>query len=69
LARELDRLEPVAGLADDVEIRVGGEDLREAVTEERVIVDDEDANAGRRPVGERAQPVTSMRPSAPSRRR
>ena len=36
-----ERLGAVAGLADDLEVRVAGEDAAEAVAHDRVVVDDE----------------------------
>ena len=66
-----DRLEPVRGLAHDQQIGFFGEDQLEAAAEHRMVVDDQHTNRGVVTVGnvQGAQPSTSMRPNAPSRRR
>ena len=47
LGGPLDRLEPVGGLADDLEVGLGREHQLEPAPEQRVVVDDEDADRAR----------------------
>ena len=50
-----DRLEPVGGLADDLDVLLGLEDHAEARPHERLVVDDQDAQAHSAVTGSRAR--------------
>ena len=50
-----DRLDAVARLADDLDVLLGLEDHAEAGAHERLVVDDEDANAHSAVTGRRAR--------------
>jgi hypothetical protein len=67
LERDVDRVGAVDGFADDLEILFRAQRLDEALAKRRVIVDDENADE-RALARKRRQPVTSIRPSAPSLR-
>jgi hypothetical protein len=74
LADAADRLDPVRGLADDLDVGLVVEDAVEPAPEQRVIVDDHDPDrsglaGGYLAVTRRSHPAVSMSPRSPSRRR
>ena len=68
-ATQIDRLHPVGRFAEHVDVVGEREHLHEPVPEQRVVVDDQDSNDVVVRRGLLGQPVTSIRPRAPSRRR
>jgi len=64
LLRSVDGLDPVGGLADDLDVGLLGEDEVQAAPEQRVVVDDDDADGLAL-----VHPVVSITPRLPSRRR